>query len=95
MNLEGKYIEINLKNVKQVVTFLYSIGYDWAENGLSLNVSIIHITSLIKEYNAIYFECINEKEFWIARQKSNKYCFLDIKKLMREDKLKRVLNGSI
>ena len=88
MNLEGKYIEINENNVKQIITFLYSKGYTW-DRGERLKSTLTTYNICFNDHKYIKF--ISDKEFLFSDYPSNYYNCININKYFREEKLKRIL----
>ena len=96
MLLSGKYIIVNEKNLKQIITYLFSLGYIWRNTiyvksaihwakDYMMNREILYITI---DKNMINFE---HYEFLFEEYIFKNYKFVDINILLREYKLKRIL----
>ena len=101
MNLEGKYIKINRKDIKRVITFLHNNGYRWG-NVMNDNNRINSIEHSIKSshswlnYNEELHIRFNEKYYYYNDLDLSKYGLEHINidiyfYLIREEKLKRIL----
>ena len=93
MFLKGKYIKLENHQIEPVIKILYGLGYIW-------NCRISYIDIVRKLYNrniyGVYIYEINDSELdWvdidIHISKIREYIDVDLVKLIREYKLKRIL----
>jgi len=90
MLLDGKYIMVEKDKIGKTLEFLYSIGYDW------LHKNGDYIYENLKDKEKIYIfsdEDDNSVIFWDSD--TNRHIsikkYIDINKVLRENKLKRIL----
>jgi len=93
MNLDGKCILIDKDNAKSVITFLYDIGYKWnivSEPDVEYTIIQVIEHFLDNFHKDFLYIQIKDKLF-----NFDTYCgsftFIDIKQIIREYKLKRIL----
>ena len=92
MNLKNKYTIINKDNIKPVLTFLYRNGIYWCDQKYVLNVAIRDISEELTKYKELHIIITETCFFYDFSGPVNKcITYIDFKKLMREDKLKRIL----
>ena len=90
--LEGKYIKIEEKDIKRIITFLYNNQYYWGntpEDNLEYTIKASH--SWIGDDNHLYISFNEKKYFFHKRLPSDSSKYVNIYLIMREYKLKRVL----
>jgi len=91
MNLAGKYIIFNKNNTETIVKFLYSKGYSWAStigHDLEQTLEVFKMT-MDNCYEEKYIQFKNNLFYFNNQIPPLKY--INIKLLIREDKLKRIL----
>jgi len=93
MNLDRKYIEINKKNATEVITFLYNKHYFWdlynvPDFDFTLTSTKNHFDD---NYNKILYIVFHGNGFEFTSYKPNICEYVNIKHLIRENKLKRIL----
>ena len=96
MNLDGKYIEIDRNKIKETVHLLYNIGY-YEIDPLNpqirkANEVISNVERHYKEYDDILYLHTFNNIILISSMQPRENDFFDINKLLRESKLKRILN---
>ena len=98
MNLENKYIEIDDKNVKRVIHFLYNNGYYWLNIKTKFRYKEIEVNNHLKKYfsehlyiKKIYIEVNKCSMMFHIETPLNAKIKFDINFLLREEKLKRIL----
>jgi len=90
MLLTGKYIVINKKeDIKPFLNFLYSNGYYWnADHKKMIKGLYEDFTKQIYISSSFNF---NDKSLWWFTHKLEDKTELNIRSLLREEKLKRIL----
>jgi len=99
MKLEGKYIVIDKNVIDDALRFLYSKGYKWINNYYeNENVSkiVMRMCSVCEDNgDVLHIRFYNHSScrfgIYSADIVDNSYDFVDINKLLREEKLKRIL----
>jgi len=94
MNLDGKYIEINENNIKPILIYLENCGYYWGNKTNPYTIEYILERYYGSENVAIVIQTDNlpdNKRLFLGAYINHCKKKIDITKLMREVKLKRIL----
>ena len=90
MNLDGKYIEINVNNVNDIITFLCNKGYTYEYNSLNYQQIVDDFVNRTKFNGGVIYIDFLDTIYHSRWDIPNCEC-IDIKYLYREYKLKRIL----
>jgi len=96
MILDGKYIILRKNQIKPILNYLYSIGYNWPST-LNYNTENYEISNeLYHKFESIAIMSIENKrlQYFLTSEihfNVDDRTFLDINKIIREHKLKYIL----
>jgi len=90
MNLFRKHTILNKKNYKRIITFLYSKCYSKTRK-VSISECLSNLSSFFDSDNTYVYVNFYIDRFLIEYQSEDGSTYINLDKIIREEKLKRIL----